>query len=95
MLLYPAVPFIVTDNKEAHSMGMVKMIGTNRPCRFCITDRKDLHKFSSEMRLQSGAYNVLAMETTSPEVLRINSYHTDIDNVRNNYTDELLIIDVR
>lgn len=81
MLLYPAVPFIVTDNKEAHSMAMIKMIGTNRPCRFCVTERGDLHKFNGTEPCDPRIYKEIATEHISPEIMRTMSYQQDIKNV--------------
>lgn len=44
-IFYPAISCIVSDNKEAYSLSHMKSGSTNKPCRFCLVDRTEIHRF--------------------------------------------------
>lgn len=57
MLFYPAISCIISDNKEAHALAHIKSGTTIRPCRFCLVERTEIHKFrdATSYELRSGA----------------------------------------
>jgi len=80
--LYPAVPFIITDNKEAHSLAMIKTGKTSHPCRFCKTDSESMHNFSTRRNWEYRTFTDLKAITRSSKIPYALSYHSELSKVR-------------
>lgn len=85
VLCYPAVPFVVCDNKEAHVFAHIKLNSTKRPCRFCKAEKYEIHRFFIEdcstdpFVLRS--FEELQENMNSNEWCDENSVHRDVSKV--------------
>lgn len=87
VLCYPAVPFIVCDNKEAHLLSHIKLNSTKRPCRFCKAAKYQIHSFQNDLRECSPdpvalrSFDELRANMNSHEWCDENSVHRDVSKV--------------
>lgn len=81
MRCYPAVPFIVCDNLEAHALAHIRFPTIKRPCRFCNAEKFDLHKFEPISREQLRSYEDLRRNMQSKDWCFNHSIQLDIRKV--------------